>query len=158
MQTITQESSSKLITPPERKLRDIDMDLDYLITGFESLTNNFTSNLSNTKGRNDEFIIEEEPNLPRRGATSQYSNSPQMSSQNSNKSSTKGNNKPVSEGDEARKKFGSAKAISSDQYFRDSQNDNSVSNNLQCYYNFHIYFHIIIQFWNYTSMFFSFEK
>ncbi|XP_011501996.1 PREDICTED: ADP-ribosylation factor GTPase-activating protein 2 [Ceratosolen solmsi marchali] len=132
MQTIAQESSSKLVTP-ERKLRDIDMDLDYLITGFESLTNTFTSNLLNTKGRTDEFIIEEEPNLPRRGVTSQYSNSSQITSQISNKNSNKSINKSVSEGDEAQKKFGSAKAISSDQYFKDSLNDNSweQKNNLR---------------------------
>ena len=134
MQTIMQESSSKFVSAPEPKLREVDMDLDhYWMTGFESLTTTYpSSSSSSSKGRHsDEYIIEEEPDT-RRGVSSQFASAPQPSPQPiSNKYSSRNYNNSsnitTSDSGEAQKKFGSAKAISSDQYFRDSADSNSVS-------------------------------
>ncbi|OXU25409.1 hypothetical protein TSAR_012627 [Trichomalopsis sarcophagae] len=143
MQTIAQESSSKLITASEPKMRDMNLDirdLDYLISGFETLTNTFpsgaSSSNSSSKPRNDEYIIEEEPDTARRGVTSSFSNlsSSQSTNKSYNKTSSSGSSskQQMDEG-QAQKKFGSAKAISSDQYFRDNANDNNweQKNNLR---------------------------
>ncbi|KAJ8676332.1 hypothetical protein QAD02_012119 [Eretmocerus hayati] len=141
MQTITQEYSPKVITTSESKLRDIDMDLDYLITGFESLTNTFPSSTYgapvNIRPRNDEFIVQEETDL-QRGISSQLSGATSTSSSSTNKYSSKSNSnnrssKSTVDDGEAQKKFAGAKAISSDQYFRDSRNDTSweQKNNLR---------------------------
>lgn len=111
-------------------MKDIDTDLDYLMTGFvDVMPSSFSSGSSNSKSRNDEFIIEEEPD--RRGISTQFSKtntSPMYSSpsNNSRSSNTSSSKKASDEGD-AQKKFGGAKSISSDQYFRDSANDSSVS-------------------------------
>lgn len=111
MKTITQENLPKVVTATEPKMRAIDLDLDDFLTEFESTFTSLTSSTLSSKVR-DEFLVEEEPeSLPRR-----------MTSQNSRTSSHKDN----PEG-EAQKKFGSAKGISSDQYFKDSAGDNSVS-------------------------------
>lgn len=118
-------------------MRDMNLDirdLDYLISGFETLTNTFPSGSSSSnsgKPRNDEYIIEEEPDTARRGVTSSFSNSSSSQSTNKNynktsSSSSSSSKQQTAEG-EAQKKFGSAKAISSDQYFRDYANDNNVS-------------------------------
>lgn len=135
---IAQESSSKLITASEPKMRDTNLDildLDYLISGFETLTNTFpsspSSSNSSNKPRNDEYIIEEEPDTARRGVTSSFSNSSSSQSTSKSYNKTSSSKNQTAEG-EAQKKFGSAKAISSDQYFRDYANDNNVSETKDC--------------------------
>lgn len=131
MQTIKQENSGKVITTQstDSRIGEIEMDLDYLITGFESLTNTFPSSSPSSKSKNDEFFIVEEPDL-RRGISTQFSGSSQSSSKPLNKSYSHNtsSSKVSNDEGEAQKKFGGAKAISSDQYFQDYKNDNSVSN------------------------------
>ena len=128
MSTITQESSSKVFTASEPKreterLQSIEDDMRTIT--FEDALDDFTFDHGfrsagfSSKPRNDEIIILTEPELPKRAVPRQ--------------SSAPISNKTTPEGD-AQKKFGSAKAISSDQYFRDSNNDDNVS------FLFHYYF------------------
>lgn len=118
MKTITQESSSKTITAVESKSRDVDVDRDLFMSldeFYTALSIPYSNNNSN-KIKSEEVVIIAEPEPPKR--------QPLLSRQNNNKS----DNKSSDEG-EAQKKFGSAKAISSDQYFQDSNYDDSVSKN-----------------------------
>jgi len=78
----------------------------------------FYSVYANSKpsSRNDEIVVVAEPEPPKR-----------LGSSTRNiitKSDTKISS--IIEGGEAQKKFGSAKAISSEQYFQDSTSDNAV--------------------------------
>lgn len=113
MQTITQETSSKTITASEPKPRDMDIERDLFISldeFYAALSIPYSSN-NNNKSRNEEVVVIAEPEPPKRTTP--------LSKANSSKNDSK-----ISEG-EAQKKFGSAKAISSDQYFQDSKNDDS---------------------------------
>lgn len=119
MKAITQEIS-KTITASEPKARDIDMDININYRNNDRFVNvdefytllklGDNDNTSSNKLRNDEVTIEELE--PQRPTTNRKSNV-----KHSNDSETQ-------------KKFGSAKAISSDQFFQDSANDNSVFNYL----------------------------
>lgn len=114
MRTITQETSSKTITASEPKPREIDIERDLFISldeFYAALSTPYSSN-NNNKSRNEEVLVIAEPEPPKRTAP--------PSKPNSNKNDNK-----TLEG-EAQKKFGSAKAISSDQYFQDSNDDDSV--------------------------------
>ncbi|OAD52601.1 ADP-ribosylation factor GTPase-activating protein 2 [Eufriesea mexicana] len=112
MQTITQETSSKTITASEPRPRD-DLERELLIRldeFYASLLTPYSSN-TNNKSHNEEVIIVK-PESPKRVAAPSKPNN------------SKNDNKTMVEG-EAQKKFGSAKAISSDQYFQDSKDDDS---------------------------------
>lgn len=116
MRTITQETSSKTITASEPRPRDIDIERDLFISldeFYAALSTPYSSN-TNNKSRNEEVIVIAEPEPPKRIVPSNKVNI------------GKTDNKIMIEG-EAQKKFGSAKAISSDQYFQDSKDDDSVS-------------------------------
>lgn len=116
MRTITQETSSKTITASEPRPRDIDIERDLFISldeFYAALSTPYSSN-TNNKSRNEEVIVIAEPEPPKRIVPSNKINI------------GKTDNKITVEG-EAQKKFGSAKAISSDQYFQDSKDDDSVS-------------------------------
>ena len=116
MRTITQETSSKTITASEPRPRDVDIERDLFISldeFYAALSTPYSSN-TNNKSRNEEVIVIAEPEPPKRVAPSSKPNN------------IKNDSKAVVEG-EAQKKFGSAKAISSDQYFQDSKDDDSVS-------------------------------
>lgn len=120
MSTITQESSSKVFTSSEPKreperLRSIEDDVR-TITFEDALDDfafehSFRSAGANSKPRNDEVTVIAEPELPKRAAPCQ--------------SYSRVESKTTAEG-KAQKKFGSAKGISSDQYFRDNANDDNV--------------------------------
>lgn len=116
MKTITQETSSKTITAMEPRSRDVDIERDL----FVSLDEFYAAYANNTssKSRGEEIVVVAEPEPPKRLVSSVRS----ANTKNDKKAST------ALEG-EAQKKFGSAKAISSDQYFQDSASDNSVSAN-----------------------------
>ena len=131
MSTITQESSSKVFTASEPKreperLRSIEVDDVRTIT-FEDALDDFEfehwfkSPGENSKPRNDEVTVIAEPEMPKRVAPRE------------NHSRVESKTKPEGE---AQKKFGSAKGISSDQFFRDSSNDDNVG--------FQIYFLLVI--------------
>ncbi|XP_006608830.1 ADP-ribosylation factor GTPase-activating protein 2 isoform X1 [Apis dorsata] len=114
MRTITQETSSKTITASEPRPRDIDIERDLFISldeFYAALSTPYSSN-TNNKSRNEEVIVIAEPEPPKRIVPSNKVNI------------GKTDNKIMIEG-EAQKKFGSAKAISSDQYFQDSKDDDS---------------------------------
>ncbi|XP_043267406.1 ADP-ribosylation factor GTPase-activating protein 2 isoform X2 [Venturia canescens] len=121
---ITQESSNRKITASEPKLStrddaDIDRtgsasrfaDFDEFCTALSMLHGNIKPSVNIT--RNEDLVVIVEPDVPKRSAP--------RNSSNGNRSDKKSN---LAEG-EAQKKFGGAKAISSDQYFRDSANDDS---------------------------------
>ncbi|KAI4495549.1 hypothetical protein M0802_008561 [Mischocyttarus mexicanus] len=114
MKTITQESSSKNVTAAEPRSKNTDvigdlfMSLDEFYT---ALSIPYPNNNSN-KIKSEEVVVIAEPEPPKR--------QPPVNRSNNNKS----DNKTSDEG-EAQKKFGSAKAISSDQYFQDSNYDDS---------------------------------
>ncbi|XP_015607671.1 ADP-ribosylation factor GTPase-activating protein 2 isoform X2 [Cephus cinctus] len=114
MRTITQESSNKTITAAEPRSREIYAEPDCVMGGFEefytSFSNQYSSNSNSKSSRAEEIVIVAEPDVPRRTVP------------RSNNSKAESNK--TAEG-EAQKKFGSAKAISSDQYFRDSSGDDS---------------------------------
>lgn len=114
MKTITQESSAKTITATESRSRDIDVDRDLFMNLDEFYTALLTpySNNSNSKVKSEEVTVIAEPEPPKRQPLLSRSSN----SKNDNKTSVEG---------EAQKKFGSAKAISSDQYFQDSNHDDS---------------------------------
>lgn len=109
MKTITQES--KIIASPEAL--STETDLFFTLDEFYSVYAN-----SKPSSRGDEVVVAE-PEPPKRLAPT-----------SSRIANAKSNAKPSStyEG-EAQKKFGSAKAISSEQYFQDSTSDNVVSVN-----------------------------
>ncbi|XP_029678658.1 ADP-ribosylation factor GTPase-activating protein 2 isoform X1 [Formica exsecta] len=105
MKTITQES--KIITSTPEVL-SAETDLFFTLDEFYSVYAN-----SKPSSRGDEIVVVAEPEPPKRLAPM------------SRIANAKSDAKPSSiiEG-EAQKKFGSAKAISSDQYFQDSTSDN----------------------------------
>lgn len=111
MKTITQESKNVITSTPEVLSGETDL--------FFSL-DEFYSAYNKPSSRNDEVVVVAEPEPPKRLAPT---SAPRITYI---KSSAKPS--PTIEG-EAQKKFGSAKAISSEQYFQDSTSDNLVSAN-----------------------------
>lgn len=120
MRTITQETSSKTVTASEPKSGDVErgpfisLDEFYeaLSIPYSSSNNNSNNNSnSNSKSSRSEEVVIAEPEPPKRVAPSSRPNN-------------KGDSKEAT-GGEAQKKFGSAKAISSDQYFQDNKDDDS---------------------------------
>lgn len=123
MKTITQETSAKTITTSEPKARDIDVDRDLFINLdelFTALQTPYTNN-AKEKSRHEDTVVIAEPELPKRLGT--------MGQPHNLKADT---TLTTPEG-EAQKKFGCAKAISSDQYFQDCKSDDlwERKNNLQ---------------------------
>ncbi|XP_026670944.1 ADP-ribosylation factor GTPase-activating protein 3 isoform X1 [Ceratina calcarata] len=116
METITQETSSKTVTAFELLPRDVDIERDLFISLDEPYAALASLINANNKSRNEEVVVIAEPEPPKRVAP--------LSRPNHSKKDTK---TTTIEGGEAQKKFGSAKAISSDQYFQDSKDDDSVS-------------------------------
>jgi len=111
MKTITQESrQDKIITSTEAVSAETDV--------FFSLDEFYSVYANSKPSRSEEIIVVAEPELPKRLA-------PSIRTANT-KSETKTSSSSIVEG-EAQKKFGSAKAISSEQYFQDSTSDNAVS-------------------------------
>ncbi|XP_053976187.1 ADP-ribosylation factor GTPase-activating protein 2 isoform X2 [Hylaeus anthracinus] len=113
MRTITQETSSKTITASEPRIVDGERGLFISLDEFYEALSTPYSNNSNNKSRNEEVVVIAEPEPPKRVAPSSRPNS------------TKNDSKTITAEGEAQKKFGSAKAISSDQYFQDSKDDDS---------------------------------
>lgn len=121
MRVITQESSGRKITASEPKFsaRDNDAEIDRSsrLTDFDeffsALSTPYGANKSSSnKSRGEDVVVISEPEIPKHATPrSNYG-------RNDNKTPADG---------EAQRKFGGAKAISSDQYFRDSANDDSVS-------------------------------
>ncbi|XP_076644933.1 ADP-ribosylation factor GTPase activating protein 3 isoform X1 [Halictus rubicundus] len=113
MQTITQETSSKTVTASEPRIVDVERSLFVSLDEFyDALSIPYSSN-NNKKSRGEEVVVIAEPEPPKRVGP------PGRSGNNKSDSKT---STPESE---AQKKFGSAKAISSDQYFQDSKDDDS---------------------------------
>ncbi|XP_076288486.1 ADP-ribosylation factor GTPase activating protein 3 isoform X1 [Lasioglossum baleicum] len=113
MQTITQETSSKTVTASEPRVVDVERGLFISLDEFyDALSIPYSSN-NNKKSRGEEVVVIAEPEPPKRVGP------PSRSSNNKSESKT---STPESD---AQKKFGSAKAISSDQYFQDSKDDDS---------------------------------
>lgn len=113
MKTIKQESKAVNITTSAETLSG-ETDLFFTLDEFYSVYAN-----SKPSSRSDEVVVVAEPEPPKRLAPA-----------SSRIANVKSDTKPSStiEG-EAQKKFGSAKAISSEQYFQDSTSDNVVSVN-----------------------------
>ncbi|XP_014488595.1 PREDICTED: ADP-ribosylation factor GTPase-activating protein 3 isoform X2 [Dinoponera quadriceps] len=111
MKIITQESSSKTITAVEPRSRDVDVERD-LFVGLDEFYAMYANSTSKSS-RGEDIVVVAEPEPPKRLVTST------RTAKNDMKTSS-----PTVEG-EAQKKFGSAKAISSEQYFQDSASDNS---------------------------------
>ncbi|XP_014211187.1 ADP-ribosylation factor GTPase-activating protein 2 isoform X2 [Copidosoma floridanum] len=129
MQVITQEVSSKVITATEPR-REKKIDIDFLLNDFVEVE------LRRKSSGIDEFIIEEDPDFSRRGVSSQFSAAPPKETstapRNSSRSSSSSNSKAPQESDIV-KKYANAKAISSEQFFKDSPNDSNweQKNNLR---------------------------
>lgn len=130
MRAITQETSSKIITAVEPKGRDADSDEDRRSSFMSKSSSNydiddFSTWYDNTgKSRNnDDVIVVEEMNFSRRPTGASL-----VSNDNKNKGSK--SKPPADFGVEAQNMFGDAKAISSDQYFKNSSNEDSVMFNI----------------------------
>lgn len=138
MKTITQETSSKTITAVEPRSRDVDVERDLFVglDEFYALYANSTSKSS----RGEDIVVVAEPEPPKRLISST------RTVKNDSKASS------TVEG-EAQKKFGSAKAISSEQYFQDSTSDDSVSENYKYLTSRHYYYYhrIINVFYRYIG-------
>lgn len=113
MKTITQELKG-VITSAE--VISGETDSFFTLDEFYSVYAN-----SKPSSRNEEIVVVAEPEPPKRLGPSTRS---AITKSDAKASST-------AEG-EAQKKFGSAKAISSEQYFQDSASDNAVSASCKC--------------------------
>lgn len=115
MRTITQETSSKTITASEPKIVDAGRGFFISLDEFyEALSIPYSSN-SSSKSHSEEVVVIAESEPPKRVTPSTRPNN------------TKNDTKTITVEGEAQKKFGSAKAISSDQYFQDGKDDDLVS-------------------------------
>jgi len=130
MKTITQESKG-VITSAE--VLSGETDSFFTLDEFYSVYANSKPSL-----RNEEIVVVAEPEPPKRLGSSIRSAIV--------KSDTKASS--IIEG-EAQKKFGSAKAISSEQYFQDGTSDNAVSASYKCNFpekylglNYMFYWHV----------------
>ncbi|XP_076179108.1 ADP-ribosylation factor GTPase activating protein 3 isoform X2 [Ptiloglossa arizonensis] len=111
MRTITQETSSKTITASEPKIVDAGRGFFISLDEFyEALSIPYSSN-SSSKSHSEEVVVIAESEPPKRVTPSTRPNN------------TKNDTKTITVEGEAQKKFGSAKAISSDQYFQDGKDD-----------------------------------
>ncbi|XP_011298179.1 ADP-ribosylation factor GTPase-activating protein 2 isoform X2 [Fopius arisanus] len=124
MKVITQESSGRKATANESRYnsRD-DAEIDSPSTRSVPDLDDFFSAISspyptksNYKTGNEDVVVISEPEMPRRAPLKLNGGRGDVKSTSSGSSNTDG---------EAQRKFGGAKAISSDQYFRDSNNDDS---------------------------------
>ncbi|XP_032671575.1 ADP-ribosylation factor GTPase-activating protein 3 isoform X2 [Odontomachus brunneus] len=111
MKTITQETSSKIITAVEPRSRDVDVIERDLFVGLDEFYAVYANSTSKSS-RGEDIVVVAEPEPPKR----------LLSSTRTVKNDAKASS--TVEG-EAQKKFGSAKAISSEQYFQDSTSDDS---------------------------------
>ncbi|KAF7996525.1 hypothetical protein HCN44_002157 [Aphidius gifuensis] len=124
MKVIVQESSSRKMNTTETKYNprddaEIDTDTTRLndLDDFFSAINTSFSSKTSFKSVNDEYVVISEPEMPKRASSkSMFDN---KNDSKTTKSSSSSNDS------EAQKKFGDAKAISSDQYFRDKSDDNN---------------------------------
>ncbi|XP_015431126.1 PREDICTED: ADP-ribosylation factor GTPase-activating protein 2 [Dufourea novaeangliae] len=103
MRTITQETSSKTVNASEPNVGNVER-------SFLLILDDYYNALS---ARGEDVVVMAEPEPPKRVGPS------------SRPSMTKNDSKTATAESEAQKKFGSAKAISSDQYFQDSKDDDS---------------------------------
>lgn len=125
MKVIVQESSSRKMNTTETKYNprdDAEIDtettrLNDLDDFFSSINSSFSSK-SSYKSVSDEYVVISEPEMPKRAP------SKSIFDKNDNKT-TKSSSSSSNYDSEAQKKFGDAKAISSDQYFRDNSNDDN---------------------------------
>ncbi|XP_015119677.1 ADP-ribosylation factor GTPase-activating protein 2 [Diachasma alloeum] len=124
MKVITQESSGRKITASESRYnpRD-DAEIDTPTTravpdldDFFSAISSPYSAKSSYKAGNEDVVVISEPEMPRRAPLKLNGGRGDVKTTSSGNSNADG---------EAQRKFGGAKAISSDQYFRDSNNDDS---------------------------------
>lgn len=131
MKIITQESSNRKINTTELKynLRD-DGEIEPLATRQLNDLEDFFSAIStsyiaqkNFKSGNEDFVVISEPEMSKRAPSKAA-----IGKNDVVKSTSTTHNDGA-----AQKKFGAAKAISSDQYFRDSANDDSVSSRKKFY-------------------------
>ncbi|XP_012255825.2 ADP-ribosylation factor GTPase-activating protein 2 [Athalia rosae] len=114
MRTITQEGApvpSRMILASEMRSREQDIEMFFDIEDFTCSPAYGKQSSNFGSSRNDDVIVVAEADVPRR-STQQTINKPHTEERESN-----------DYGGEAQKKFGSAKAISSDQYFRNSNAD-----------------------------------
>lgn len=107
MKTITQESKTNITSA---EVVSAETDTFFTLDEFYSVYAN-----SKPSSRSEEIVVVAEPELPKRLTTS------------TRNVITKSDVKASTIEGEAQKKFGSAKAISSEQYFQDSTSDNAVS-------------------------------
>ncbi|XP_012233003.1 ADP-ribosylation factor GTPase-activating protein 2 isoform X2 [Linepithema humile] len=113
MKTITQESKASVMSAEKEKGKSLLWGEKESFFTLDEVYSVYANNKTNKSTRHEEVIVVAEPEPPRR-STPMTRNS-------------KTDAKPTStlaEG-EAQKKFGSAKAISSEQYFQDSTSDNA---------------------------------
>lgn len=130
MKVIVQESSSRKMNTIETKYNprddaEIDTDTTRLndLDDFFSAINTSFSSKTSFKSVNDEYVVISEPEMPKRASSkSMFDNKKDSRTTKSSSSSSS-----TANDSEAQKKFGDAKAISSDQYFRDNSDDNNVS-------------------------------
>lgn len=129
MRVITQEGvpiATRMTLPSEPRSREPSHDLFFDIEDFTGSPSYGSSN-SNALSHNDDIIVIAEADVPRR-PTQQTINKAHSNDRDWNDRSEKGQ-KSFSSEDNAQKKFGSAKAISSDQYFRNSNSDGDAVSN-----------------------------
>ncbi|XP_063979795.1 ADP-ribosylation factor GTPase-activating protein 2 isoform X2 [Diachasmimorpha longicaudata] len=124
MKVITQESSGRKITASEPRYNprdDAEIDTSTAravpdLDDFFSAISSPYSTKSGYKMGNEEVVVISEPEMPRRAPLKLNGGRGDVKSTSSGSSNADG---------EAQKKFGGAKAISSDQYFRDGNSDDS---------------------------------
>lgn len=119
MKTITQESKASVTSAEKEKAKSVIWGEKESFFTLDEVYSVYANNKTN-KSTREEIIVVAEPEPPRRSTPL----APRNSKIDAKPSST------LAEG-EAQKKFGSAKAISSDQYFQDSSSDNAVSANYE---------------------------
>ncbi|XP_046624184.1 ADP-ribosylation factor GTPase-activating protein 2 [Neodiprion virginianus] len=115
MRVITQEGApvaSRMSLTSEPRSRDQDHDLFFDLEDLSYSPSSY-GKLPSSSSHTDDIIVVAEADIPRRPTQQTINKPPSHSS----------DREPANRGGEAQKKFGSAKAISSDQYFRNSSSD-----------------------------------